>query len=146
MAKNNLDEIIDRYKKEINNGPELEIRFKNVDYRNFSIIYNYLIKNTEKKAYITQVVGSIMKQKNGCQNIREIHFRDKISYKKMYNSKMPLLVPYYDSNQFGLSFKVSLSLEKSNIKEFISDETAIIRVKNRASFFMTDNGLEWRLD
>lgn len=146
MAKNNLDEIIDRYKKEINNGPELEIRFKNVDYRNFSIIYNYLIKNTEKKAYITQVVGSTMKQKNGCQNIREIHFRDKISYKKMYNSKMPLLVPYYDSNQFGLSFKVSLSLEKSNIKEFISDETAIIRVKNRASFFMTDNGLEWRLD
>ena len=156
MSKNNLDDIVSRYKKELVNkydaNPELEIRFRNVDYHNFSTIYNYLLENTDKsKAYVTQMVSSHMKQKCGMNqlqttNIREIHFKEGKSYKKMYNSKTPLLVPYHDSNQFGLSFIVSLSLEKSNIMKFINDESAIIRIKNRVSFFITDNKLDWRID
>ncbi len=156
MSKNTLDEIVLRYKKELTNkydaNPELEIRFKNVNYHMFSSIYNYLLDNTDKsKAYITQLVSSLMKQKSGINqlqttNIREIYFKNKQSGKKMFNSKTPLLVPYRDNNQFGLSFIVSLSLEKQNITEFISDESSIIRIKNRASFFIVEDGIEWRID
>lgn len=155
MAKNNLDDIVSRYKKELVNkydaNPELEIRFRNVDYHSFSIVYNYLLENTDKsKAYVSQIVSSLMKQKSGPQlqstNIREIHFKNGRSYKKMFNNKTPLLIPYHDTNQFGLSYIVSLSLEKSNINEFISDESAIIRIKNRVSFFITEDNIEWRID
>lgn len=155
MSKNTLEDIITRYKKELVNkydaNPELEIRFRNVDYQNFAVIYNYLIENTVKsKAYITQMVSSLMKQKSGTQlqstNIREIYFKNGRSYKKMFNNKTPLLIPYHDTNQFGLSYIVTLSLEKSNITEFISDESAIIRIKNRASFFITEDNIEWRID
>lgn len=156
MAKNNLDDIVSRYKKELVNkydaNPELEIRFRNVDYHNFTTIYTHLLENTDKsKAYVTQMIGSIMKQKSGMNqlqttNIREIYFENGVSTKRMYNSKTPLLIPYHDSNQFGLSYIVSLSLEKSNIMKFITDETAIIRIKNRVSFFIVKDNLEWRID
>lgn len=156
MSKNNLDEIVSRYKKELVNkydaNPELEIRFRNVDYHNFTIIYNYLLENTDRsKAYVSQIVSSLMKQKSGMNqlqttNIREIHFKDGESIKKMFNSKTPLLIPYRDVNQFGLSYIVSLSLERNNVMEFISDESAIIRIKNRVSFFITENNIEWRID
>lgn len=156
MAKNNLDDIVSRYKKELVNkydaNPELEIRFRNIDYYNFSIIYNYLLENTDKtKSYVSQIVSSLMKQKSGTTqlqstNIREIHFKNGRSYKNMFNSKTPLLIPYHDVNQFGLSYIVSLSLEKNNINEFISDESAIVRIKNRVSFFITEDNIEWRID
>ena len=156
MSKNNLDEIVSRYKKELGNKydgtPELEIRFRNVDYQNFMVIYKYLLENTDKsKSYITQTVTSLMKQKNNMNqlqvyNIREIVFKDGKSVKKMYNNKTSLLIPYYDSNQFGLSYIVSLSLEKQNIPSFITDESAIVRIKNRSSFFIIDNNIEWRID
>lgn len=155
MAKNNLDDIVSRYKKELVNkydaNPELEIRFRNVDYYKFSIIYNYLLEITDKsKSYVSQIVSSLMKHKSGPQlqstNIREIHFKNGRSFKKMFNNKTPLLIPYHDTNQFGLSYIVSLSLEKSDINEFISDESAIIRIKNRVSFFITEDNIEWRVD
>jgi len=156
MAKNNLDDIVSRYKKELTNkydaNPELEIRFRNVNYYNFSVIYTYLLENTDKtKAHASQTISSLMKQKNGMNqlqstNIREIHFKNGSSYKKMFNSKTPLLIPYHDTNQFGLSYIVSLSLEKNDINEFISDESALIRIKNRVSFYITENNIEWRID
>lgn len=155
MSKNNLDDIVSRYKKELVNKydvtPELEIRFRNVDFHNFTTIYNYLLETTDvSKAYVSQLVSSLMKQKGSNQgqttNIREIHFKNGKSIKKLYNSKTSVLIPYYDTNQSGLSYIVSLSLEKSNIKEFISDESAIIRIKNRISFFITEDNIEWRVD
>lgn len=156
MSKNTLDDIVLRYKKELVNKydstPELEIRFKNVDYQKFTIVYNYLLEKTDvSKAYISQIVSSLMRQKSGINelsstNIREVHFKNKQSYKKMFNNKTSLMIPYSDTNQFGLSYIVSLSLEKNNINEFISDESAIIRVKNRVSFFINEDGIEWRID
>jgi hypothetical protein len=156
MSKNVLEDIINRYKKELTNtpqyNPELEIRYKNIDYSNFSIIYTYLLENVDKKDItVSQMVSCLMKQKNGPDqlqtiNIKNIYFKGGKSFKQEYSSKIPLLIPYYDTNKFGLSYSVVLSLEKNDILPFISDENAIIRVKNRISFKLIDNDIEWRVD
>lgn len=156
MSKNNLDEIVSRYKKELINkydaNSELEIRFKNIDYQTFAIIYKHFLQNTkESDISVTQMISSLMRQKSGTNqlqttNIRNIYFKDGESFKKTYSNKTPLLIPYKDHNLFGISYNVVLSLEKDNILSFISDESAIIRIKNRVSFLMTEGIFTWRLD
>jgi hypothetical protein len=145
-----LDEIIEQYKKEINvnknNNIELEIRFKKVKFSMFTIIYDYLLNNTDKtKAFITQSVA-IMKVKNGSNqlqsnNIRSTYFKDRKTQETKFSSKTPLIIPYHDE-----LFNVSLSIEKFNTPQFIADETVFVRFKNRASFFINNDDIEWRVD
>lgn len=152
-----LEEIIVKYKsllsnKEPDTNPELEIRFLQVGFKDFSIIYEYLLTETKdaNDIKLTQMISSIMKQKidghNSISKIRNIYFVNKESYKKEYCSKQQVLIPYDDKNQFGISYRVSLSLEKNNILSFISDETALIRLKNRVSFIFNKDGIKWRID
>jgi SAM-dependent methyltransferase len=156
MSKTILEDIVSHYNKEIgtNQGHlELEIRYKNVNYQNFVTIYNYLLENTDvSETFITKMVSSLMKQKNGINqlqttNIRDIYFdSNNKSFKKEYNSKTPILIPYKEYDTYGLFYSVSLSLEKSNILPFINDESAIIRIKNRISFIIHENKYKWRVD
>lgn len=153
MAKNILEEIVNKYNKEISNRTkniELEIKFKNVDYRTFSIIYEHMKEHTNPKdVIIYQAIKSLMQQKGNylkSVNIREKQYKNGNAISNSYMSKTPLLVPYRYIASSGISYKVTLSLEKSDIKPFISDETSIIRIINRVSFLFIDDSIKWRID
>lgn len=156
MNKNNLDELIIKYKNELNKSidnvnPELEIRFKNTNFNIFKSIYEYMINNVESsKIELTQILSCLMKQKTENQlqitNIKNIYYNKGIQFKKEYLSKIPLHNLYYNFNNIGLTYNIVLSIEKNNIKEFIIDESSIIRIKNRITFILIENNIQWKLD
>lgn len=145
-----LNDIIGKYKKELLNktddyNPELEIRFKNIDYAIFNTVYQHFLKSVDRNdVFITQVISSLMKSKTEeVTKIQNIYYQNK---KKGHNeliSKTRIHVPYRQELNM---FIVVLSLEKKITQKFITDENAIIRIKNRISFIIIENNNKWRID
>jgi hypothetical protein len=141
-----LESIVTRYRRDTATqsvvNTELEVRILGVDYKNFETIYNIFLKSSSGK--IKQMVGVIMinnkTRGEGVQKalmpskIREINFENGVKVGEQWVIKEPLTLPWRVNNQSGLSYLVALSSERNAEYEFVSDETAIIRIKARVSF------------
>jgi len=164
-AKPTLESIVTRYRREAGRdeaaAPELEARLQDVDYANFSAIYEALL--AKGPGVLTQMVSAIMDVRHargeGAQRhlrpmrIREIYFSGGKRQKDKYIHKEPLVLPYRVPSNVGLAYIVALSAERADKLGFSSDEGAVIRVKARVSFRMLLTGvselkpeLEWRVD
>ena len=156
MSKNIFDEILNRYKDELNKSTEntnveLELRFKNTDFNIFKSIYEYMLQITDpNKIKLSQVISSLMKQKveNQLQitNIKNTYYNNGTYFSKTYSSKIPISNINYNFNNIGLTYNVVLSLEKNDVKEFTLDESCIVRIKNRITFIIVEDNIQWKLD
>jgi hypothetical protein len=137
MSKLNIDIVCAEYEKQKKTdtdlkNTEIEIRFKEVDLVQFKIIYDKLKAKTEP--IITQKIHTLMPG-TGLTNIKEQTFNNNVKDKTSLISKKRLFVPpLLGKMKNGMPYNVSVSTEEMNVKPFIIDSSAMIRIKLRASF------------
>jgi hypothetical protein len=169
MSKSTVDSVVVAYRRAIagvanpNTNIELELRINNMNYDNFKAVFDKLVESEAVlKTNISQSVNVIMssvKRVDGPQkmlipnNIKEINFTNGEKTETKIVEKAKLIIPARVTNQVGLSYLIAVSSEKVIQQQFISDETAIIRIKLRVSFFIQLPSSEdptvqlpWRID
>ena len=145
MSKQSIDGIFNKF-LELNTSSsktqnvELEIRFQNVDFNNFKLIYEKLSKKS--KGIPEQTLNTlVMVPQSKKSNIKEIKFENGKKIDTKYKSKEQLLLPVRIVNNNGLSYSINLSLE-STCPIFNCDGSSLIRLKHRICFIQD----LWQID
>jgi hypothetical protein len=137
---------------------ELEIRLQDVDAANFSSIYSALVSSRAPDGRelpmavgapeLSQTIGALMPMRarapgvSGMRapgtpqtsSLRELRYERGKKVGESYSHKEPLMLPWHSPRGSSLAYSVSLSAEIPDRRGVISDESALIRVKARASF------------
>ena len=137
---------------------ELEIRLQEVDAANFSSIYNALVNSRAPDGRdlpmavgapeLSQTIGALMPMRarapgvSGMRapgtpqtsSLRELRYERGKKVGESYSHKEPLMLPWHSPRGSSLAYSVSLSAEIPDRRGIVSDESALIRVKARASF------------
>ena len=165
--KQTLESIVTRYRREAN-LTELEVRLQDVDFDNFSEIYNALLNKKNDNGILsfigdgklTQMISAIVEDRTLSRGdgphrylrpmkIREIFFDNGRRVREQFVKKEPLLIPFRVTSYGGISYIVALSTEQLYDQKFSVDEGGIIRIKARVSFeirLKESPDLQWRID
>lgn len=165
-TKTTMEGLVTRYRREVGQSAtanvELEIRLQNVEYDAFAAIHAQLVAraHSEQKGSIkvrasslSHVVSAIMEANASktagalrASQIRETTFG--AEKKTQFVIKRQLIAPW--RAQAGHPYIVSISTEAPS-ESFITDNSALIRVKTRASYEIevsgpSDVNFVWRVD
>lgn len=148
-----IDDIVAQYRRESRArtdgaNVELELRFTQIDFDIFRTIFGKLCKLV--KGELSQTVNSIMQFNTKSSSldtkynkIREISFNGTEKISEQIRRKKTLAPPAIIVAE--LKYKVALALESPE-QAFISDESAVVRIKNRVRFPVKIDKLDWSVD
>jgi hypothetical protein len=144
--KTSLESTISTYRRKIlaikrDEFIELEIRFENVKYMEFTAIKDFLLSGSNKNIdldnkKITNMVTVIKETKKNIYSFmrRDIKFNTLLDKSSTYMNKEALIVPPFRViNSSGLNYKVSLTSEKILSDPILMSENSIVKVKSRLS-------------
>lgn len=141
------------------NSPELELRFPRLDFETFESIHRQVAggalgaSGSEAEFTINAIMSEGRRRRGarGSDLVRQLNFkgRHRLRGRDRYYRKNPLEGPVAVRNPHALDYLVVVSNEEP-IEPFMSDETALLRVKKRASFCIEvargEATTPWRLD
>lgn len=142
-----LSDLLAKYNQHADTGSlELEIRFKDITYDVFKIVYESMKENPDfvnptLECSVNIINENIYEKGDNARYIRKITFIDGKSSSDIYMKKERLLRSVYLPDY--IKYSVGLSRESTS-ERFSSNPNAMVRFKSRVSFDLL--GKSWRFD